>query len=63
MITHIKNNFEAVVRLVQATLPLTVFLCLSPIAFPANSQVSASLFEWSCPEKLFQYTGEDCTKR
>lgn len=59
MITRIKNNFEAAVRLV----PPTVFLCLSPIAFPANSQVSASLFERSCPEKLFQYTGEDRTKR
>lgn len=63
MITRIKNHFEAAVRLVQATLPPTVFLSLSPIAFPANSQVSASLFERSCPEKLFQYTGEDRTKR
>lgn len=54
--------FETVVRLVQATLALTVSLCLSPKAFPANSQVPAVLFERSCPEKLFQYTGEDSTK-
>lgn len=37
-----------------------LLLYLSPTAFPANSQVSADIFEWSCPEKLFQYIGEDC---
>lgn len=42
---------------------LTVFLCHSPVAFPANSQDSADLSEWSSPEKLFQYAGEDCAKR
>lgn len=42
---------------------LTALLCCFPLAFPANSQDSADLFEWSSPEKLFQYTGEDCAKR
>lgn len=44
-----------------AHLKLLLFF-LSPTAFSANSQIAADVFEWSCPEKLFQYLGEDCTK-
>lgn len=44
-----------------AHLKLLLFF-LPPTAFSANSQIAADVFEWSCPEKLFQYLGEDCTK-